>query len=121
VPLFSLPELKRKADALRIHDRSLFNKTASQVLLESAASFSEKNSYDVFLSHSFKDAYLILALKMELSGGILACLSFSKTFAFQGSGQRIFSARSRLCGPFHLFCFAPKHAPLPPVALNGVV
>jgi len=68
VPLFSLPELKRKADALRIHDRSLFNKTASQVLLESAASFSEKNSYDVFLSHSFKDAYLILALKMELSG-----------------------------------------------------
>lgn len=39
---------------------------------------------------------------------ILACLSFPKTLASQGRGQRIFSARSRACGPFQLFCFAPK-------------
>lgn len=64
--LFSLPELKRKAETLRTHDRSLFNKTASQVLTESVASFSEKDSYDIFLSHSFKDAHFVLALRMEL-------------------------------------------------------
>lgn len=66
--LFSLPELRRKADVLRTHDRSLFNKTASQVLTESVASFSASNSYDVFLSHSFKDAHFVLALRMELVG-----------------------------------------------------
>lgn len=68
MPLFSIPDLQRKADALKVHDRSFFNKTASQVLLESVNSFSPSDSYDIFLSHSFKDAYFILALKMELSG-----------------------------------------------------
>jgi len=66
--LFSFPELKRKADTLRIHDRSLFKKTASQVLIESVESFSTSDSYDIFLSHSFKDAHFVLALKMELAG-----------------------------------------------------
>jgi len=37
----------------------------------------------------------------------LACLSFPKTLASQGKGQRTFSARSRPRGPFQLFCFAP--------------
>ena len=64
--LFSFPELKRKADALRIHERNLFSKTASQVLVESNESFSTSDSYDIFLSHSFKDAHFVLALKMEL-------------------------------------------------------
>ena len=39
---------------------------------------------------------------------ILARLSFPKTLMSQGRGQRIFLARSRACGPFQLFCFAPK-------------
>lgn len=41
-------------------------------------------------------------------GEILACLSFPKTLMSQGRGQHVFSARSRVCGPFQLFCFAPK-------------
>lgn len=63
--LFSLPELRRKANILKT-DRLLFNKTASQILMESAFSFSESDSYDVFLSHSFKDANLVYALRKEL-------------------------------------------------------
>jgi len=68
MPVFSLPELQRKAAVIRTHESALFKKTASQVLTESSLSFSEKPGYDVFLSHSFRDAHFILALKMDLEG-----------------------------------------------------
>jgi len=40
-----------------------FRKTASQLILESARTFSRYRTYDVFLSHSVKDAELILGMK----------------------------------------------------------
>lgn len=40
-----------------------FRKTASQLILESARTFSRYKTYDVFLSHSVKDAELILGMK----------------------------------------------------------
>jgi hypothetical protein len=49
-----------------------------------------------------------LLVGRKIGGEILARLSFPKTLMSQGRGQRIFSARSRACGPFQLFCFAPK-------------
>ena len=68
MPLFSYPELQRKADVIRANEFALFRKTASQVLTEAAISFSEGQTYDIFLSHSSKDAYFILALRTELLG-----------------------------------------------------
>jgi len=63
--LFSIPSLRRKANALKT-DRRFAYRTASQVLTESTLSFSERDSYDIFLSHSFKDADIVLALRTEL-------------------------------------------------------
>ncbi len=40
-----------------------FRKTASQLILESSRTFSRYKTYDVFLSHSVKDAELILGIK----------------------------------------------------------
>ena len=40
-----------------------FRKTASQLIIESASTFKRYKTYDVFLSHSVKDAELILGMK----------------------------------------------------------
>lgn len=41
-------------------------KRASDILLQESRSFSDARSYDIFLSHSFRDAELILGLRNEL-------------------------------------------------------
>ena len=43
-------------------------KSASTILLEDSSSFSEYKTYDIFLSHSSKDADVIYALKKDLEG-----------------------------------------------------
>jgi len=43
--------------------RSYVTKSASQILMEDSRSFSSADRYDVFLSHSFQDADVILGIK----------------------------------------------------------
>lgn len=40
-----------------------FNKTASQIIIESSKKFNSLLTYDIFLSHSIKDSELILGMK----------------------------------------------------------
>jgi hypothetical protein len=49
-----------------------FSKTARQIIVESASAFNHLKSYDVFLSHSVKDAELILGMK-----GLIEDLGYS--------------------------------------------
>ena len=46
--------------------KSKFYRTSNQILNESYRNFSSYKTYDIFLSHSFKDADLILGLKEYL-------------------------------------------------------
>ena len=43
--------------------KTLFSKTADQIIVESVKTFNQSKSYDVFLSHSVKDSELILGMK----------------------------------------------------------
>lgn len=52
---------------LREYDsKETISKTASESLAESAVHFSTDNSYDIFLSHSYSDAEVILKVKQML-------------------------------------------------------
>lgn len=53
-------DLKQRASSVRMRG---FQKNASELLNESVRSFNTYKTYDVFLSHSFKDADIILGLK----------------------------------------------------------
>ena len=64
-----------------------------------------KDYYEI----SFQGNDRALLFTEILAREILACLSLPKTLMSQGRGQRIFSARSRLPGPFQPFCHAPKN------------
>lgn len=61
-----------RARAQREIKKSYVAKTAGQLILESASAYSRYKTYDIFLSHSIKDAELILGMK-----GILEDLSYS--------------------------------------------
>jgi len=43
--------------------RSYVSKSASQMLIEDSRRFSSQSTYDVFLSHAFKDADIVLGVK----------------------------------------------------------
>jgi hypothetical protein len=60
--LFNAQELKSKASEV-----TGMYKKASQVLIENARSFSPYSTYDIFLSHSFADAEIILGLQKILT------------------------------------------------------
>lgn len=55
-------ELRRKS----IIAKTKFSKTSNQILTESFDNFNLNKTYDIFLSHSFRDADLILGLKEYL-------------------------------------------------------
>lgn len=69
--LFSEREVRERA-AKEMQRSANTYKTKSQVLNESALSFSNSKKYDIFLSHSSKDAEIILGIK-----GILEDLGYS--------------------------------------------
>ncbi len=58
--LFIESEIRNRA---KLEIRKSFLKTASQIILESTEEYSTFKTYDIFLSHSFKDSELILGLK----------------------------------------------------------
>lgn len=60
MPLFSKRELYNYADPLL---NKFSYRTADEILQESYLAFSSSDSYDIFLSHSYKDAKAILGLK----------------------------------------------------------
>ena len=66
MPLYSYSDLQRKGAMLKIQESKRMVKKASQILSESALLFSEDDEYDIFLSHAYKDAHIILALKNDL-------------------------------------------------------
>jgi len=59
--LFSKETLDTKWRSLRAYDS-----TPHTILLNESRAFSSTKSYDIFLSHSYQDAFYILALKKEL-------------------------------------------------------
>jgi len=56
------------ADTMGTQDKNVCDKPVSRAKAESGASFSISDSYDIFLSHSVKNACLLWALKTELRG-----------------------------------------------------
>ncbi|WP_051525118.1 TIR domain-containing protein [Exiguobacterium artemiae] len=64
MPLFLERDLKRKGSQEGL--KGYFNKSANTILKENYESFSNTKTYDVFLSHSFLDAEVILGLKLAL-------------------------------------------------------
>lgn len=50
----------------RAKQKTTLTKTASVILNEDAATSQQKTSFDIFLSHSFKDAETILGVKLTL-------------------------------------------------------
>ena len=67
--LFTESDVRARA---KIEIRKSFLKTADQIIVESASAFKSYKSYDVFLSHSIRDAEIILGIK-----GILEDLGYS--------------------------------------------
>jgi hypothetical protein len=59
LPYLRISEAKAAGQAAR----SYVSKSASQILLEDSARFSETDRYDVFLSHSYQDADTIYGVK----------------------------------------------------------
>lgn len=62
--LFSKRDLINRADS--VIQKGYFSKTASTILNESYNSFNQFKTYDIFLSHSYQDAKVILGLKGTL-------------------------------------------------------
>ena len=62
--LVSLPEVK----ALGARTERWQHKSAGSILRESVANFSEQQTYDAFLSHSYSDRTTILGIKQYLEG-----------------------------------------------------
>lgn len=62
--LISKREILDKAD-MEIR-KKYFTKTASQILNENYTNISKNNNYDIFLSHSYQDAKIILGVKKFL-------------------------------------------------------
>ena len=62
--LFTERDLKQKGSVEAL--RGYYQRSASAILKENYDSFSNTKTYDVFLSHSFLDAEVILGLKLAL-------------------------------------------------------
>lgn len=62
--LFTEATIRRRAQA-ELQKTGLIKK-ANQVILESLASYSSEKTYDIFMSHSIRDADLILGMKGTL-------------------------------------------------------
>lgn len=62
MPLFNKEELTRKGYLVERH----LTKAAKSILTEKSRVFSSEQGYDVFLSHSFRDAPLVLGLRQEI-------------------------------------------------------
>lgn len=58
----------RTSDVRNLGRTARMQKTASMVLNEAVRAQTTTKAYDVFLSHAFKDAELILGLKVKLEG-----------------------------------------------------
>lgn len=63
--LFEINNIRRRANE-GMANFSNRGKTKSQILTESVNSFNRYKTYDIFLSHSLKDAELILGMKFTL-------------------------------------------------------
>ncbi|MFY2158400.1 toll/interleukin-1 receptor domain-containing protein [Cytobacillus firmus] len=62
--LFSRRDLINKANS--VIQKSYYAKSASTILIESYKAYSPLKTYDIFLSHSYQDAEVILGLKNTL-------------------------------------------------------
>ncbi|GAA0455686.1 toll/interleukin-1 receptor domain-containing protein [Alkalibacillus silvisoli] len=62
--LFNAKDLKRRAN--NELNKSIYSKSASTILNESYQNFNYVEAYDIFLSHSYQDAEIILGLKNTL-------------------------------------------------------
>ncbi len=72
MPLYKLEELRNQLNEKEFRyetkAKDILNKYAGEKLVQESRSFSLLKTYDIFLSHSFKDAAPILRLKQILEG-----------------------------------------------------
>ena len=66
MPLINEHELHRVGDLI-ISKSYNFSKSADQILIEASMAFKSVDGYDIFLSHSYRDAKEILGLKALLT------------------------------------------------------
>lgn len=64
--LYTMSQLRQKAELISFYEKRAQFKSASSILLEDFRGFSEYKTYDIFMSHSFWDAKQILALKIDI-------------------------------------------------------
>jgi hypothetical protein len=68
MPFFTPTDLRGRAEQYRLSDLTRVSKSAARMLSDAAAAQQYRSHFDVFLSHSFHDADLILGVYALLMG-----------------------------------------------------
>ena len=66
MPFFTKTQLRQRAAAYKQTDARLVTKSADQILQETRQGIPLGTEFDIFLSHSFSDADIVLGLALEL-------------------------------------------------------